>query len=103
MYLGKIVELASRKAFFAGPLHPYSQLLLGSALSPDPAVGGLAARKVQAIGEPPSPLSPPSGCRFRTRCPHAFARCTAEEPRLRVIGPGQQAACHLNDTDGKGS
>jgi oligopeptide/dipeptide ABC transporter ATP-binding protein len=103
MYLGKIVELASRKAFFARPFHPYSQLLLGSALSPDPTVGGLAARAVQSIGEPPSPLSPPSGCRFRTRCLHAFARCAAEEPRLREVGPGQHAACHLNETQGKRS
>jgi len=101
MYLGKIIELASKQAFFHHAFHPYSRLLLGSALSPDPAAGGLAARTVQAIGEPPSPLSPPSGCRFRTRCPYAFDRCAAEQPQLREIGPGQSAACHLNSNDEK--
>lgn len=99
MYLGKIVELTSKQLFFEKTFHPYSRLLLGSALSPDPSTGGLAARTTMAIGEPPSPLSPPSGCRFRTRCPCAFERCTVEEPQLREIRPGQLAACHLETTN----
>jgi oligopeptide/dipeptide ABC transporter ATP-binding protein len=94
MYLGKIVELAPRESFFTASHHPYSQMLLSSALSPNPEVG-LANRAVEVIGEPPSPINPPSGCRFRTRCPYAFDRCVKEEPVLREIRPDHQSACHL--------
>ena len=94
MYLGQIVEVAPRESFFVASHHPYSRMLLGSALSPNPEVG-LANRAVEVIGEPPSPLNPPSGCRFRTRCPYAFDRCTKEDPVLREIGPGHRSACHL--------
>jgi oligopeptide transport system ATP-binding protein len=95
MYLGKIVETAPRDVFFAAPRHPYTQLLLATALSPDPSVGpSSGAMDVQ--GEPPSPVDPPSGCRFRTRCPHAFARCAAEEPKLRRFGRDHEVACHLD-------
>jgi oligopeptide/dipeptide ABC transporter ATP-binding protein len=94
MYLGKLVELAPAEAFFRRPHHPYSRMLLGSALSPNPAAG-LKSRTLEVQGEPPSPIDPPSGCRFRTRCPYAFARCASEEPLLREIEPGRRVACHL--------
>jgi oligopeptide/dipeptide ABC transporter ATP-binding protein len=93
MYLGKIVEMAPRDAFFAAPRHPYTQLLLATALSPDPSV---APRTAEVEGEPPSPVDPPSGCRFRTRCPHAFDRCAAEEPKLRAASGDHEFACHLD-------
>jgi oligopeptide/dipeptide ABC transporter ATP-binding protein len=98
MYLGKVVEIAPTEVFFRSTHHPYSRMLLGSALSPNPDAS-LAHRKLEVQGEPPSPIDPPSGCRFRTRCPYAFARCTSEEPVLREIGAGQRVACHLNQLE----
>jgi oligopeptide/dipeptide ABC transporter ATP-binding protein len=98
MYMGKIVELAPRREFFDAPHHPYSRMLLGSALSPNPNAG-LGARKLEIKGEPSSPIDPPSGCRFRPRCPFVFERCVTEEPPLREIAPGHAAACHLSVAD----
>jgi oligopeptide/dipeptide ABC transporter ATP-binding protein len=98
MYLGKIVEVASRSAFFENTHHPYAHMLLGSSLSPNPDAG-LGARTVEITGEPPSPINPPSGCRFRTRCAFAFDRCVTEEPPLHEIGPTQFAACHLSSAE----
>jgi oligopeptide/dipeptide ABC transporter ATP-binding protein len=95
MYLGKIVEMAPRRVFFEAPHHPYSRMLLGSALSPNPKAG-LGVRALEIKGEPSSPIDPPAGCRFRPRCPFAFDRCGIEEPQLREIGPGRVAACHLS-------
>jgi len=95
MYLGKIVEVATCEAFFEAPRHPYARMLLGSALSPNPNVG-LNGRTLEIKGEPPSPIDPPSGCRFRPRCSFAFERCAAEEPRLLEVAPGHSAACHLS-------
>jgi oligopeptide/dipeptide ABC transporter ATP-binding protein len=95
MYLGKVVEIAPSDRFFSAPQHPYSRVLLGSALSPNPGTK-LEARMVDVRGEPPSPIDPPSGCRFRTRCPHAFVRCETEEPMLRIVGPDHRSACHLS-------
>jgi oligopeptide/dipeptide ABC transporter ATP-binding protein len=95
MYLGKIVELASSESFFQSTHHPYARMLLGSALSPDPSAK-LATRTIEVKGEPPSAIDPPSGCRFRTRCPYAFARCEEEEPMLRLVGTGHRSACHLD-------
>jgi oligopeptide transport system ATP-binding protein len=97
MYLGKIVEVASRADLFARPQHPYTQALLSAAVIPDPVVQRERTRVVLA-GDIPSPLSPPSGCRFRTRCPleHESApRSTAEEPALIDVGGGHLVACHL--------
>jgi peptide/nickel transport system ATP-binding protein len=91
MYLGKLCEIGPTERLFAGPAHPYTALLLEAIPVPDPAVRPAAN---VAVGEPPSPLAPPSGCRFRTRCPRADARCAAEVPELREIGEGQFAACH---------
>jgi oligopeptide/dipeptide ABC transporter ATP-binding protein len=94
MYLGKLVELAPRERFFSDPRHPYTQMLLGSALSPDPRAD-ITSRRVEVRGEPSSTIGPPSGCRFRTRCPHAMARCAVEEPRLRSVAEDHRVACFL--------
>ena len=91
MYLGKLCEVGPTERLFAQPAHPYTALLLEAIPVPDPTVRPAAN---VAVGEPPSPLAPPSGCRFRTRCPRADARCAAEVPELREIGEGQFAACH---------
>jgi peptide/nickel transport system ATP-binding protein len=93
MYLGKIVELAERRSFFSSPQHPYSKALLSAVPLPDPQ---RALDRVVLSGEVPSPINPPSGCRFRTRCPHAFARCEQEEPVLRRLSAGHEVACHLD-------
>lgn len=97
LYLGQIVERAPREAFFAQPLHPYS-VALSSAV---PTVRGGRARAAQRIrleGDPPSPLNPPPGCRFATRCPVAEARCHTEPPALREIAGGRAVRCHLVTT-----
>jgi peptide/nickel transport system ATP-binding protein len=91
MYLGKLCEVGPTERVFNRPAHPYTKLLLEAIPVPDPTVRPAANIPV---GEPPSPLAPPSGCRFRTRCPRADATCTAEVPVLREIGDGQFAACH---------
>jgi len=91
MYLGRLCEVAPSEQLFAHPAHPYTALLLAAIPVPDPDVR--PAERV-AAGEPPSPIAPPSGCRFRTRCPRADQRCTSEMPELRLMAPGQYAACH---------
>jgi peptide/nickel transport system ATP-binding protein len=94
MYLGKIVEMAPRNRIFASPKHPYTKALLSAVPVPDPA-----ARRTPIIlkGDVPSPINPPRGCRFHTRCPYVFDRCRTEEPELRQRLEGQWAACHLED------
>lgn len=92
MYLGKIVEMAPRQQIFAAPRHPYTKALLSAVPVPDPD----AARNPMILkGDVPSPIDPPSGCRFHTRCPYVFDRCRQEEPELRIVGDGQSVACHL--------
>jgi peptide/nickel transport system ATP-binding protein len=91
MYLGRLCEVGPSEQLFARPAHPYTALLLQAIPVPDPDVR--PAESV-AAGEPPSPIAPPSGCRFRTRCPRADQRCRAEMPELREVAPGQFAACH---------
>ena len=93
MYLGKIVEVAPKREIFANPRHPYTQALLSAVPVPEP---GAARRRMILKGDVPSPINPPSGCRFHTRCPFAFDRCRTEEPALREAGPAHTAACHLD-------
>lgn len=94
MYLGRAVEIASRQQLFATPAHPYTQALLAAVPVPDPA--RQRARLVAPIaGDLPSPLAPPPGCRFHTRCPYAAARCREQVPALRPFGEGRAVACHF--------
>ncbi len=94
MYLGKLVELGSAQDIYERAAHPYTAGLLATIPLPDPALE--RAKKGAAIrGELPSPVNPPSGCRFRTRCQYAQERCAVEEPELRSFGPGHVAACHF--------
>ena len=94
MYLGKIVELAPKRNIFSGPKHPYTHALLSAAPVPEP---GAVRQRIILKGDVPSPINPPKGCRFHTRCPYAFERCRTEEPELRLIGSAHLAACHLHD------
>ncbi|MET0781160.1 MAG: ABC transporter ATP-binding protein [Microbacterium sp.] len=93
MYLGKLCEVAPPDALFAGPAHPYTVGLLSAIPVPDPNVA--VQRRAKIPGEPPSPIDPPSGCRFRLRCPNAQERCVSEEPMLRDIGGAHFVACHV--------
>ncbi|MEU6762030.1 oligopeptide/dipeptide ABC transporter ATP-binding protein [Streptomyces sp. NPDC046853] len=100
MYLGQIVEQAPTAELFADPKHPYTQALLSAAPVPDPALQRTRERIVLS-GELPSPLAPPPGCRFHTRCPLAVDRCRTEVPALRDLpGGGRQVSCHLVGDDG---
>jgi len=90
MYLGKVVELASRQALFSDPLHPYTQALMSAIPIPDPHV---RRQRILLPGDVPSPLNPPHGCRFHPRCPVAMEHCAVEEPRFQEVSPGHSAAC----------
>jgi dipeptide transport system ATP-binding protein len=92
MYLGHAVEQGDKKTLFAQPLHPYTQALLAS--TPGIVGTGNSKKRIVLSGELPSPLNPPSGCVFSTRCPHVTARCEQERPVLRELD-GRQVACHL--------
>jgi peptide/nickel transport system ATP-binding protein len=94
MYLGKIVEVAPKRAIFSAPRHPYTKALLSAVPVPEP---GAARERIILKGDVPSPINPPKGCRFHTRCPYAFDRCRSEEPLLRPTEHGHLAACHLHD------
>ena len=95
MYLGRIVELADKPTLFGMPLHPYSEALLSAVPIPNPK----AKQKGRIIltGDVPSPISPPAGCHFHTRCRYAMSRCRSEPPTLREVRPGQWVSCHLHD------
>jgi len=102
MYLGKIAEVADHGSVWARPLHPYTQALIAAVPLPDPQ----AARSRQRLvleSDLPSPLSPPAGCRFHTRCPYAVDTCRQDVPALREVAPGRYVACHLVDTAADGS
>ena len=92
MYLGKMCEISEADELYAHPAHPYTELLLGSSPVPDPSVDVNSIRVIE--GELPSPISPPSGCRFRTRCPFATEICAAEEPQMRRVADDHFVACH---------
>lgn len=93
MYLGKIVEVAPRREIFAAPRHPYTKALLSAVPLPEP---GAQRNPIILKGDVPSPINPPSGCRFHTRCPYVFDRCRTEEPQLRSVEGEQWVACHLD-------
>jgi oligopeptide/dipeptide ABC transporter ATP-binding protein len=93
MYLGKICEVAAPEVLYKQPAHPYTAALLAAIPVPDPNV--TPDERKQVAGEIPSPVAPPSGCRFRTRCPKAQDRCAQEEPEIREIAEGQYVACHF--------
>ena len=91
MYLGRIVELADKRALFAQPLHPYTEALLAAAPAPDPA--RRRTKRMILEGDVPSPMRPPSGCRFNTRCPYVEPACRVTDPPLLEVAPGHQVAC----------
>jgi peptide/nickel transport system ATP-binding protein/oligopeptide transport system ATP-binding protein len=94
MYLGKIVELTDKRTLFRDPQHPYTEALLSAVPVPDPK----ARRKRMILpGDVPSPITPPPGCRFHTRCPYAEERCRREEPAMKEVRAGHWVACHLRD------
>jgi oligopeptide/dipeptide ABC transporter ATP-binding protein len=92
MYLGRIVEIAEKEALFEKPMHPYTQALMAAAPIPDPHV---KRERIVLQGDVPSPINPPSGCAFHTRCPFAFDRCKVETPLLKPSADGRRVACHL--------
>ena len=92
MYLGRIVEYTDKKTLFTNPQHPYTEALLSAVPIPDPSV---RRKKIILQGDVPSPIKPPSGCHFHTRCPYAEERCKIEEPALKIFGHDHVVACHL--------
>jgi peptide/nickel transport system ATP-binding protein len=94
MYLGIVVEIGAVEQLYRAPRHPYTQALLAAVTSMDPA---RRSERPPIAGDPPNPIDPPRGCRFRDRCPHAAAVCADRVPALRETAPGHRAACHLDD------
>jgi peptide/nickel transport system ATP-binding protein/oligopeptide transport system ATP-binding protein len=94
MYLGTIVEIADRKSIFSDPQHPYTEALLSAVPLPDPKARH-KKKQIMLSGEIPSPINPPSGCPFHTRCPAAQKRCRVDRPEIRELKPGRSVACHF--------
>ncbi|MFD0024868.1 ABC transporter ATP-binding protein [Streptomyces sp. NPDC058382] len=94
MYLGKIVELTDRKSLYSAPMHPYTKALMSAVPVPDPRRRGVKSERILLTGDVPSPISPPSGCRFHTRCWKATEVCKTQEPPLIALKTGHQVACH---------
>jgi peptide/nickel transport system ATP-binding protein len=97
MYLGKLVEVGSKSEICVNPLHPYTQVLLASVLDLDEPD---STEEIRLSGEVPSPVNPPSGCRFHTRCPYVMDRCKSEEPRMIPVSSTHQVSCHLIGAEG---
>ncbi len=98
MYLGKVVELASREDLYAKPMHPYTEALLSAVPEPDPSLEDTVERII-LTGDVPSPSRPPDGCNFCTRCPKVMDICRREDPVFKTVAPGRYVACHLYDED----
>jgi len=94
MYVGKIVELAAKETLFATPLHPYTEALLSAVPIPNPKA---ERESIILEGDVPSPINPPSGCRFHTRCPYVEERCRSQEPPFKKVQQGHSVACHLRE------
>ncbi|MDI9492985.1 MAG: ABC transporter ATP-binding protein, partial [Bacillota bacterium] len=94
MYLGNVVELAESNELYNNPLHPYTKTLMSAVPVPDPKISR-ERKRIILEGDIPSPMNPPSGCRFHTRCPYAISRCKEEIPAWRELAPDHFAACHI--------
>src|SRR5207245_3167002 len=99
MYLGRIVEATDKTSLFEMPLHPYTEALLSAV--PIPKYGARSRKPVILTGDVPSPINPPPGCQFHTRCPYAMPRCRHDAPHLRQIQPRHWPSCHLHDAESR--